>query len=257
MATVGKAAQQHHVNPSHGATRPSSCHLTFRLQVEAKCDREAAVVAKKAARDAEREAAKALSQEERRFAREVKRCAKLGLPPPSPMPKCAALCVLPPACIASHDTCFVLVGPWMPAELLAVCTPSLLGQVWCAPCSSLICAGCRPPSVQPQQQARPLAAPKLAPFNSEDMLLPGAHRKPPSPEPLTQGVATPSALAGVEYSRALEHLLFGCHHRQTCCILYVLHWHESACALAIDCGGDELSWRYVGIPVQRQWQPWS
>jgi hypothetical protein len=43
-------------------------------------------------------------------------------------------------------------------------------------------------------------APKLALFNSEDMLLPGAHRKPPSPEPLTQGVATPSALAGAQRS---------------------------------------------------------
>jgi hypothetical protein len=49
-------------------------------------------MAKKAQRDAEREAAKALSLEERRFAREVKRCAKLGLPPPSPMPKCALTC---------------------------------------------------------------------------------------------------------------------------------------------------------------------
>ncbi len=59
------------------------------LQVEAKCEREAAVAAKKAARDAERAAAKALSVEERRFAKEAARCAKLGLPPPSPMPKCA------------------------------------------------------------------------------------------------------------------------------------------------------------------------
>lgn len=47
------------------------------------------MAAKKAARDAEKEAAKALSAEEKRFQREVKRCAKLGLPPPSPMPKCA------------------------------------------------------------------------------------------------------------------------------------------------------------------------
>lgn len=59
------------------------------LQVEAKCEREAAVAAKKAARDAERAAAKALSVEERRFAKEAARCAKLGLPPPSPMSKCA------------------------------------------------------------------------------------------------------------------------------------------------------------------------
>lgn len=41
-----------------------------------------------------------------------------------------------------------------------------------------------------------MAAPKLAPFNSEDMLLPGAHRKAPPPEPLTKGIATPGALAG-------------------------------------------------------------
>jgi hypothetical protein len=61
--------------------------------VDAKCEREAAILAKKAARDAEREAAKALSKEEKRFAREVKRCEKLGLPPPSPMPapRCSAL----------------------------------------------------------------------------------------------------------------------------------------------------------------------
>ena len=65
-------------------------HRPYQVQVDAKCEREAAVLAKKAARDAEREAAKALSQEERRFQREVKRCAKLGLPPPSPMPKCAS-----------------------------------------------------------------------------------------------------------------------------------------------------------------------
>lgn len=72
----------------------SSDCLHWQTQVEAKCEREAAVASKKAARDAEREAAKTLSKEEKRFAREVKRCAKLGLPPPSPMPKCASTSLL-------------------------------------------------------------------------------------------------------------------------------------------------------------------
>lgn len=50
--------------------------------------------------------------------------------------------------------------------------------------------------MEPQQQGTLVPAPKpLVPFNSEDMLLPGAHRKPPASEPLTKGVATPGALA--------------------------------------------------------------
>ena len=68
--------------------------------------------------------------------------------------------------------------------------------------SYINCTCCRPPQLRQQDvtTAAVVAPPKLAPFNSEDMLLPGAHRKPPSPEPLASGVATPGALAGEERS---------------------------------------------------------
>ena len=68
----------------------------------------------------------------------------------------------------------------------------------------------RPLQPRPQDAttAAVVPAPMLAPFNSEDMLLPGAHRKPPSPEPLGSNVATPGALAGARRcSTSNQHIM--------------------------------------------------